>query len=204
MKKQDVILALATGLILGLFLGSFLKNTGLKLTFGVPINVLAWILIFVFPVLSILGLWIAFLIGKKFPFVYQLAKFLLIGASATLLDLSVLNFLILISGLAVGFAFSLFKGISFIVATIAKYWANKFLAFEKKEMAGAKKEFSQFFIVTLLSLIINVAVASFVVNNISPQIGLNPEMWANIGGITAALVGFAWNFLGYKFIVFKK
>jgi putative flippase GtrA len=204
MKKQDLILALVTGLILGLFFSSFLKNTGLELVFGIKIGVLTWILLFIFPVLSVLGLWIAWLIAKKLPFVYQLAKFLLIGAAATLLDLGVLNFLILSFGLAKGTAYSIFKAVSFIIATVAKYWANKFLAFEKKEMSGVRKEFTQFFIITLIGLGINVGVASFVVNNIGPQFGLSPELWANVGGIAAAIVGFAWNFLGYKFIVFKK
>jgi putative flippase GtrA len=101
-------------------------------------------------------------------------------------------------------AYSVFKAVSFIVATIAKYWANKFLAFEKKEMAKVGTEFTQFFVVTLIGLGINVAVASFVVNNIGPQFGLTSEMWGNVGGIAAAIVGFGWNFLGYKFIVFKK
>ena len=66
------------------------------------------------------------------------------------------------------------------------------------------KEFGQFFIVTLIGLGLNVGVASFVVNVIGPQFGLNETLWANIGGITAAFGVTVWNFIGYKFIVFKK
>jgi len=67
-----------------------------------------------------------------------------------------------------------------------------------------KIEFLQFFIITATSFSINVGTASFIVNSIGVQFGLSPEWWANIGAITASFAGLSWNFLGYKFIVFKK
>jgi len=53
-------------------------------------------------------------------------------------------------------------------------------------------------------LAINVTVASLIVNLIQPQFGLSETIWANVGGIIAALVTVVWNFIGYKFVVFKK
>ncbi len=204
MKKEDTILAIVTGLVLAWFMMSLIKSAGVNQVMGVSLGLLTWILFLTLPVLAVFCLWIAELIGKKFPFVFQLAKFLLIGALATLLDLGVLNLLITIFQKAEGLVFSVSKGISFLVATFAKYWANKFLAFEQKEMAGVEKEFAQFFIVTFIGLGVNVGVASLVVNVVGPQFGLPPQVWASVGGIAAAFAGFAWNFLGYKFIVFKK
>ena len=67
-----------------------------------------------------------------------------------------------------------------------------------------KKEFIQFFSITIVSFFINVGVASFVVNTIKPQLGFNAIIWANIGAIIASIIGSLWNFVGYKFIVFKK
>ena len=133
-----------------------------------------------------------------------MAKFVLIGVLATLLDLGIMNILIWIFGQATGLAFNVFKGISFLGATLAKYFGNKFLAFEKTGTASLTGEFTQFFVVTLVGLAINVGVASLIVNQIGPQLGITPEAWANIGGIGAAIAGSAWNFLGYKFVVFKK
>lgn len=204
MKKSDTILALITGLVLAWFAASIIDSAEVDNILGLEIGFLKRTLFFLLPILAVLGLWITYLIGKKFPFVFQLGKFLLIGALATLLDLSILNFLISFFKKSEGLSFSLFKAISFLGATIAKYWANKFLAFEKKEMMEVQKEFAQFFIVTFFGLLINVVAASIVVNVIGPQFGIKPEIWANIGGIVAAIVGFAWNFLGYKFVVFKK
>jgi putative flippase GtrA len=65
------------------------------------------------------------------------------------------------------------------------------------------KETLQFFAVTGIGLIINVAVASFVNDKIGVQYGLSKMLWGNIAAIIAAFVSFAWNFIGYKFIVFK-
>jgi len=61
-----------------------------------------WLLLIIFPLLADLGLQIAFLIGKKFPAIYQLAKFLLVGAMAAILDLALLNLFMILSGAASG------------------------------------------------------------------------------------------------------
>jgi len=65
-------------------------------------------------------------------------------------------------------------------------------------------EFSQFFVITLISGGIHVGVASLVVNVIGSQFGVSPFVWATVGKILGITVASVWNFLGYKFIVFKK
>ena len=204
MKKADIILALITGLGVAFLFSGIIEGSLLKEALGIEITTLRWILVLFLPLLSIFCLWIAYLIGRKFLFIFQVAKFALIGVLATLLDLGIMNILIWIFGQATGLAFNVFKGISFLGATLAKYFGNKFLAFEKTETVSLQREFTQFFVVTLVGLTINVGVASLIVNQIGPQLGTTPEVWANIGGIGAAIAGSAWNFLGYKFIVFKK
>jgi len=198
MKKIDVILALVTGEITAWFFYYLLGDIVV-----LKINNLSLILAVSFPILALLATWIAFLIGKRFLWVFQLAKYLLIGVLATITDLGVLNFLMWTSGIMIGLWYSVFKGISFIVATCAKYFGDKFWAFEKMGKEGIHKEFGQFFIVTLIGLGLNIGVASFVVNVIGPQFGMSETLWANIGGIAAAFGVTAWNFIGYKFIVFK-
>jgi putative flippase GtrA len=198
MKKIDIVLALVFGEIAAWFFYGMLKTLDFK------IGNLGLILAVSLPSLSVLGLWVCWLLSKKFLWIWQLAKYLLIGVMATILDLGILNGLISLSGLAAGIWYSVFKGISFIAATCGKYFADKLWAFEKTGKEGIGKEFSQFFLVTLVGLGLNVAMASFLVNSLGPQFGLNAEVWANIGGIGAAFAVTAWNFVGYKFIVFKK
>ncbi len=195
MKKRDAVVAALIGELTSWYFVLLFRSLAPRIIWFLPV---------VFPLLSVFCLWLAFLLGKKFLFVFQAAKFLLMGTLTTLVDLAILNVLILISGTAVGFSFSLFKGISFIFATCAKYFGDKLWVFEKKEMIGLAKEFSQFFLVTLGGLLINVSTASLLVNSVGPKFGFSLELWANFGAIVAAFTTVIWNFLGYKFIVFKK
>lgn len=198
MKKLDIVLALITGEVAAWFFYGILKT--LEFDFGL----LVWVLCILFPLLSLFCLWIAFLIGRKFLFVFQMAKFVLVGVLATVVDLGVFDALVLASGIAAGFYASVFKGITFIAATCSKYFLDKLWAFEKMEKTGMRKEFSQFFIVTLIGFVVNVGLFSFINNTIGSRLGIEVKIWANLAAISAAIITAGWNFLGYKFIVFKK
>src|SRR4030042_4691364 len=203
MKKLDIIFAAIIGEITALYFVNILQEKGLVEKLG-DLSSLLWVLLISFPILSALCLWIAYLIGKKLLFVFQLAKFLLVGVLATIFDLGSLSIFIGLSGISSGFYYDVFKGVSFIIATIGKYIPDKFWAFKKQETVGMGKEFSQFFVVTLIGFILNVLIAHIIVNQIGPQFGLPQKLWAQLGAIVAVFAVFLWNFIGYKFIVFKK
>ncbi|RJQ14044.1 GtrA family protein [Candidatus Parcubacteria bacterium] len=169
----------------------------------------------VFPALSAFGMYIAEWLSAKWAVLTQLAKFALVGALNTFIDLGLLNLLIFASAIAAGKVFLGFKAIAFTAAVINSYFWNKFWTFKAGDthaMAGSNvpehehhgKEFFQFLVVSIIGLLINVAVAGFVVNVLGPQGGLRVEVWANVGAIIATFAALVWNFLGYKFIVFKR
>lgn len=203
MKKIDAIIAMGIGAITALYFYSLLQQPGVVEKLGGLASWL-WTLFIIFPVGAAVALWIASQIGTKFLFVYQLAKFLLIGVLATIFDLGTLSIFISFYGISSGLVYDLFKGISFVIATVLKYIPDKLWAFKKKETTDVKKEFAQFFAVTLVGFGINVGIAHVIVNVMGPQFGLPAALWGNIGGIVAVVAVFAWNFVGYKFIVFKK
>ena len=206
-KKTDVFSVLILGEIVAWFLFSVLKNLGLDTTAsglvgaGIP---LVFILGVAIPFAALGSLYLLFLINKRFSFMFQLGKFFAVGAANTAVDFGILNFLILISSVASGVAFPLFKAISFIVAVGHSYFWNKFWTFKSKEREKAPREFLQFFIVSIIGLFLNVGIASFFVNLMGPQFGVSEKLWANIGTAGATLLSMVWNFLGYKFIVFKE
>ncbi len=197
MKKKDAVISAIIGFFIGVFFFIILKNIGIKIPYS-------WLLIIVFPFLSMLGMLVVSLLGKKFLIILQAGKFALTGALNTFIDLGILNILIWISGAASGTLFSVFKAISFLVATINSYFWNKHWTFEKGKNVFAAKEFSKFLIVTAIGLSINVGIASLVVNVIGPQFEISKEIWATVGAFTAILFAWIWNFLSSKFIVFKK
>lgn len=198
MTKIDIIIAAIIGEIIGLFGLSILKNLGIEkdvLYLAVPI---------ILPVLSVAGLLVAHLLSKKVFVIWQLAKFVLVGALNTFVDLGVLNILILISQVAGGPLYSVFKGISFIVAVINSYFWNKLWVFSARIGEIKKeKEFFQFLAVSVIGFVINVGTATLIVV-IGPRFGMTLKLWANLAAIIAAFAGMSWNFVGYKFIVFKK
>ncbi|MCH8741938.1 GtrA family protein [Patescibacteria group bacterium] len=196
MKRSDIFAAIIIGEVSAWLILLVFKNIRLELPFW-------WIIPVILPILSLIGMWLASILGKRLFIIYQASKFLLVGILNTLIDLGILNFLILITGMASGLAFSFFKGASFLVAVVNSYFWNKFWTFKKKETTKDPKEFAQFFVVALIGLGINVLIASFIVNVIGPQFGLSEKIWANLGAIAATFFGMTWNFLGYKFIVFK-
>lgn len=207
-SKIDIIVSLIIGEIVALFSLGILRNLEVEAVFGINIKALAIIIPIALPVCSALFLYIACLIGRKFLVVSQIAKFALTGALNTFIDLGILNLLMFVFGIATGFGYSLFKGISFIIATVNSYFLNKFWTFGKKEINKTKQEMTQFFLVSAIGFGINITVASLVVNFIGPQLcfadGFTEKMWGNIGAVAATFAGMAWNFAGYKFIVFKK
>jgi len=157
-----------------------------------------WLLPIVFPVLCAGGMVAALLFKEKLLILYQFAKFFLVGGMNTLVDLGILNLLIFVSEISSGLWYSVFKGFSFLVPTINSYLWNKLWTFKT-----GKGTFSQFLVVSFIGLLINVGIASLVVNSIGIQFGLSAAAWASIGALAGSVVGLIWNFLGYKFIVFK-
>lgn len=197
MKKSDAIISIIIGFLNGIIFLGILKNIKVEIPY-------IWLLPIVGPLAAFFGMRIASYIGRKILIVLQAARFLLVGTLNTFVDLGILNILIWISGIAAGPLYSVFKGISFIIATIHSYIWNKYWTFEKKEKAPGPKEFSKFLVITAVGFFLNVGIASLVVNVIGPQFGITQTAWASVGAFTATIFAWIWNFLGSKFVVFKK
>lgn len=142
--------------------------------------------------------------------IFQFLKFGVVGVLNTLVDLGVFNLLIFLFGLVHGPLFAVFKTISFVVAVVNSYFMNKHLVFNTQRTLtltekGKSTEFSLFLIVSIVGLLLNVLV-SYAVFATGKM--LAPEtsyyLFANLGALLGSGVVMLWNFLGYKFFVFKK
>ena len=197
MKKIDALISAIIGFSIGVFFFIVLKVIDVKVPYS-------WLLIVIFPPLTVLGMYVASLIGKRFLVILQAARFALVGAFNTFVDLGILNLLIWISGVATGPLYPVFKGIAFLVATVNSYFWNKYWTFGKVKEAPVPKEFSKFLATVTIGLFLNVGIASLVVNVVGPQFGITERIWASVGAFTATLFAWIWNFIGVKFFVFKK
>lgn len=197
--KKDLKFAALAGALIAILALPIINNLGLPPALqplgGVGISAVLFIL-------TLLGFLILDFFSRWLPLLRQITKFVIVGGLNTFLDFAILNFLIASSGIATGLGYSFFKGISFLVAVTNSYFWNKYWTFE----ATGKKElqFLQFIVVSAIGLFINVGVASFIVNNVGAPGSISPALWANIGALVAVAASLIWNFLGYKFIVFRR
>jgi putative flippase GtrA len=197
MKKADIIAGLVAGFLIAVL--ALFVFTNLAISLGA----VRWAMLIVLPIGAVVGLFLANTLSRFWKPIWQIAKFGLVGVLNTLVDFGVLNLLIYLTGVSVGLSFSIFKSISFVVAVVNSYFWNKLWTFQGSSSSGVSREFAQFFVVSVIAFALNVGLASLLVNVIGPQGGLSEKLWANAAALAGTIVSFTWNFLGYKFIVFK-
>jgi putative flippase GtrA len=196
---RDILFAAINGLIFGTLLPVVLKNMNIAISTnkGVMIAI-------TFTILAAAGVYIGYLLSKYIGVIFQIAKFGCVGAANFAVDIGILNLLIFLSGTAVGVAYIAFKVISFAFAVTNSYIWNKIWTFKKVDTKETGKEFGQFIMISVIGLILNAAVAGFLVIVVGPMGGINVKTWASVSAAVASICVMAWNFLGYKFWVFRK
>ncbi len=210
MNKKDYAFGISAGLLIGLLALPVLKAVKSLLYAKYALAIVP-----LFLILTPLGLAILYFISKKIAVVWQIGKFGVIGVLNTLVDWGVLasltflfrNYFQTESTDLVFFGitfYSIYKATSFIVANTNSYYWNKYWTFAAIAVKKTHAQFLQFFVVSLVGFLINVVIASYVFKSISPAGGLNLDQWGIIGAAIGSIAGLAWNFVGYKFVVFKE
>ena len=214
MNKKDIFFGIASGLLIGLLALPVLRTAKPALY-----EQYWWAIVPFFLIGTPIGLYIAYLIGKKISVVWQIGKFGVIGILNTLVDWGVLavlfavgprwfdvgtDYVLLSVGTVAITVYTIYKAISFIIANANSYYWNKYWTFATGLAHKTKAEFLQFFAVSLVGFLLNVGIASYVFKAIEPVGGMNVNQWGLAGAAIGSIVGLAWNFLGYKFIVFKE
>ncbi|GBD38455.1 hypothetical protein HRbin37_00704 [bacterium HR37] len=203
-KKYDFINGVILGEIIAFFALAVLKNLEREIP-GLHILVkFSWFIFLITPVLLTLWIYLFYVLGRKKPSLFQFGKFISIGVSNTAIDFGVLNLLMFVTNVQKGLLYSVFKSFSFLVAIVNSYLWNKFWAFESFETERMGRQFFHFAVISAVGFVINVALASLVVNFVHPVGGLSQKLWANVGAFVAVSVSVFWNFTGYKFLVFKR
>lgn len=204
--KKDYFLITFIGVAFALFAIPILKNLNIG-SFKISVMTVVELIVF-FGVFANIALWIASLIAKKIPVFLQIAKFAAVGAFNTFLDWGIVNLLMALTQIFLGPWYIVFNCISFIAANSGSYFWNKYWTFSSN---GQKSEgsFIQFFSVTLVGLLIKVSVAYGIVSFFNRNYLGHPSATelgrvANIGLVCGTLLALVWNFIGYKFFVFKE
>lgn len=194
MRSRDLLLSLGAAFTISIFLIPTLSNTGYlaKIPYVYP-------MLFVgFPIVVVLGMFIARILGRVIGILWQLAKYALVGVINTAIDFGILNFLIAITSITSGPLIILINAVAFSLAVINSYFWNKEWVFP-----GSKKaSFVTFLIVSIIGIGINTFIVYFLTTNVSPVFVKSAALWANLAKILATGASLIWNFLGYRLVVF--
>lgn len=197
MKRIDIIASLVLGEIVAVFLIFVLKRLGYFFD-------LVWILILALPLLALFALFITYILGKRFPTIFQFGKYAVVGFANAGVDFGVLNFLMWLTRIYSGKWILLLNSISFVVAVTHSYIWNKYWSFRARGQTDVPKQFIAFIIVTVIGAVVSGGIVYGVTTFISPLFSFSLVRWANMAKVLASVIAILWNFIGYKFIVFKK
>ena len=198
--KKDLFSASVTGFYTGLIAWQVLMFLNKPSVFGLPV---AWFIVII-PILWILGVNLGYFLGRWMPFFNQFGRFAAVGFTNFAVYTGILNIFLWQTKISSGAWYSFFVAVAFLVSVLHSYGWNKYWVFESGQSGQGGAEFGKFIIVTGIAGLINVAMASFVVNALHPMFGTTPEGWANIGGIAGSAVALVFSFVGIRLVVFKK
>lgn len=204
--QTDLIASTTLGALIGILSPFILESLGKHYFFQ---NYL----VIIFGILAPLGLYIFSIGARWIPTLYQFGKFGIVGSSNFLVDLGTLQLMIhffsknespaaitTIATITIT-TWTLFKCVSFIVASTNSFLWNKFWTFHEKKLEEARREYFTFLAISIVGLLIN-STAFSIVFNFRPDT-MREALWATVSAVVGAFAAMTWNFLGYKFIVFK-
>lgn len=198
--KKDYLIVSIIGILFGLLLIPILENIKPAFWFFTLTNSLILMLGFLF--FSNIALWIGSLFGAMLSAFWQFTKFAAVGSLNGVLDFGILNFLSFIFQIYSGPFLALFNAISVAVATTNSYLMNKFWSFQSREPIKIR-EFSKFLVISAATISINTLVVYLLTTHIEIPGALTKEVWENIAKLAAVPVTMIFNFVGYKYLVFK-
>lgn len=202
MNKKDLLIVTGLGAAIGVLSQAILGNLMDEVyrLFPAPSGTIRLAAFAFFTLLAPSALYIASIVGKLIPVLYQFAKFAAVGTLNTFVDLGVFNLeTLLVGGQPSSTLFAVLKGISFLAGTTNSFFWNKYWTFGGAG-DGKAVEVVKFYVIAIAGFFLNVGVATLVFRSGTPT-----EVWTNIvAPLSGVLSAFLWNFLGYKFLVFKK
>lgn len=197
LAKRDYVIITFIGICLAFFTVPIIRNvidpTFLKVIYF-PLYFVIWVLA------ANVGLLIAGIISEKIPVFLQISKFVAVGVFNTFLDWGIVNGLIFLLDMHGSREFVIFKTLSFLIANVASFFWNKSWTFQVSDESSSK-DYIQFLVVSAIGLLINVGVA-YLTKEMKPEL-ISEGLWTQVSLLMATVFSMVWNFLGYKFIVFK-
>jgi putative flippase GtrA len=131
----------------------------------------------------------------------QFGKFLVVGTLNTAIDFGTLNLLSWFTGIYGGVRLAPINVLGVLLALTNSYLLNKHWTF--KTPAHPRRRVGRFVLVSLLGVGLNTALVVALTHFVTRPTGLTPQLWENLAKALATGGTLLWDFLGYKFLVFR-
>ncbi|MEK7612068.1 MAG: oligosaccharide flippase family protein [Patescibacteria group bacterium] len=132
----------------------------------------------------------------------QLTKFLIVGTTSFIIDFGFLNILSSVFQIYSGPKIIILNTASFFIAVTNSYFFNKKWTFRYTSKTSLKEIFI-YFGIYVGGTMLNSGIVFLFTTFVEPPT-TNPQTWLNIAKIIATPISLVWNFLGIKFLVFRK
>jgi putative flippase GtrA len=207
-SKADIWKAIVAGEAIALLALPIFKNLKVfdlieKWNGNLTVTFIALWLIF-FPLATIFGLYVFYRISVlKWPTLFQLGKYGIVGWLNTFFTAGILNFLIWVSGISRGYWLDIFLVATFVLGMTNNFFWNRFWTFELERTYDIKREYKRFFAVCAVSALLNIGLMHLIVNIIGPPSGFDPKIWVNVAIAIVTPVFFLAGFFGFRIFVFN-
>ncbi|OHA13615.1 MAG: hypothetical protein A2909_00755 [Candidatus Tagabacteria bacterium RIFCSPLOWO2_01_FULL_39_11] len=194
---KDYILSIIAGFATGVFFIFVVLNLELKTPY------IKIILPVVIPIAWILVILIGRYFKESFSWAYQFSKFFVVGFLNFSIDFGILNLGSILTGVYSGKWLIPINLISSTVAIINSFLWNRYWTFSRKGKP-VFREVLVFVGVTLVGTVLNTIIVYGTTTFIPLYDGLTPALLENAAKVLASAITLAWNFVGYRLIVFKQ
>ena len=197
--KKDFGLSLLAGVVVGLIVYLML----LAGSSGQGWETKSWFLIIALPFVFALGTWLGGVLANWFSFLHSFSRFVVVGFLNTAVDFGVLALLLYLLQYTDGQTTKLIVANtgSFLIAVTNSYFWNKLWSFEAR--GGGAGQFAQYIAITVIGLLLDDAIIYIGITYFQPMFGVSALNWIFVAKAVGTVVSLIWNFVGYRFIVFK-
>ncbi len=204
MFKKDYLYAGVIGIVTAFFGRLLLINNEVSLAYG-SFSLPLWSLFLILPIAEFFAYIIASKLFSHILFLKQLGRFGIVGLMNVCVDIGIATTLrraYNIDPLNITDMLPVLMLASSIAIVNSYFWQRMWTFAEKAP--PTRKEFIAFVVVTLIGLGVNTAVSFVIIYSVGAFGVLSADRVLTISKIAATAVSLFWNFLGYKFIVFKE
>jgi len=206
-SRKEAYFIAVMGIIIALLGLPILQNLGIPSLLSAHDLSYFWCAV-IFVAVAPLGLLALAYVLALLPFHHesaaQLSRYAVIGCFNVALNASIFNLLILMSGISTGVIVTVFAVITFIVVVTQSFFWSAFWTFKDSPAQNRKRQYLNFFGVSGVVAAINIAVIYVMTSVIGAPAGISGPLWANIALLCTIFIALIGNFLGYKFLVFRK